>query len=142
MLYFNIYSLERKNIDFCSSFLKSHRFCFVTSLPSAVDCWKHSFSLLQYRNKKVLQLWVIDKPSHVRVTAEQHSFSLYINSGHSVTPCHSPCGLFLSSEFCVWKKCGHPEGCNQTLVGTYWSWRKKVLHRLKFIQNQRECSLQ
>lgn len=129
MLYFNIYNSERKNIDFCSSFLekdnpslKSQHVCFVTSLRSALDCWNRSFSLRQYRNKKVFlppALRVIDKPSHVRVTAEQHSSSLCINSGCSVTPCHSPCAVFFPANSVCKKKCGHPEGCNQMLVGFY-----------------------
>lgn len=52
----------------------------------------HSYSVY-YRNLPPA-LRVLDKPSHVRETAEQHSSSLYMNAGRSVTPCHSPCAFF------------------------------------------------
>lgn len=106
MLYFNIYSLERKKIFVLHSLKKTIHRLNLTTFALLHLCrvlWTvgvtHSHCVY-YRNKKVFlppALRVIDKPSHERVTAEQHSSSLCINS---VTPCHSP---FFFSKFCLWK---------------------------------------
>lgn len=108
---------ERKFILQSTSLCALLRLCWVLWTAEVT----HSYSVYYRTEWNVFlppALRVVDKPSNVRVAAEQQSFFLCWNSGCSVTPCYSPCVVcVLFFQTILWESVRSSRGLQSNFSG-------------------------